>query len=73
VIERVWAAAERRGVTAGLTRADAPPSEAPLIALTVDPIGVDPIVVEALPRADVPAAAGPAIRKVTLDTTRSER
>jgi hypothetical protein len=73
VIERVWAVAERRGVTAGLTRAETPPSEAPLVALTVDPIGVDPIVVEALPRADVPAAAGPVIRRVTLDTTRSER
>jgi len=73
VIERVWAVAARRGVTAGLTATETPPSEAPLVALTVDPIGVDPIVVEALPRADVPAAAGPVIRKVTLDTTRSEK
>jgi len=73
VIERIWAVAERRGMTAGLTPTETPPSEAPLIALTVDPIGVDPIVVEALPRSDAPAAVAPVIRRVTLDTTRSER
>jgi hypothetical protein len=74
MIERVWAAARRRGEVSELTRAESPLSEPLLTALIVAPLDVDPIVVEPQPRPDSLPASAPVIRKlVTLDTLRSER